>query len=1185
MAAQPQAAGHRVLVSYTAPQSFLSSPNWPKVHAAIAAQLPLRNIHWKSTSKSSVRTIQELDVYLVPLETLRDEHTSQIPVTLLEKPLINVYVVHCEDHDLETYRSVVKKQVKDWHSTVSTRRNQEWLILQIIRPEARAPTGNFFQIKGSVLDKLKADFNTDKRDRCVQVTWVSGNENPLAFAEFANKMKDGILSAFDLAVAQRQEEVKRSEGQQQMPGWNFCTFFILKESLAASYEGMNLLDEALTQYEELEESFYHVWKERNMSWFGPFISAGPNDDSLPLLSVTKKPYRDLILANTITVFDFRIYLLARQCEVLAKIGFLGDVTNKVTSFLGTFGTRLLDAELSLAPFFIQSWKYSSALSVVEQCDKWVTTYKLESAKTPAFNAGKGELLEIARTQLDLIGLKCGHLPERPPFSVSSSRKSRNSTSGGKISNPELLKAIDDRDAFYELYVGTTNRAIDMYAKAGRRKFALKLHGSLAALDLHRGRLASALTTYTSLPAHYAPHMWTSLESYMLSRALDTHATLDKSQDVEWIHILLSFLKTYCEHRGTDLLLHEEDKLEYVSKLVNAMREAASQLENGWHHYTILLDGSYIDVTVQNRLPCVGTFMYSSPFLAHIILQLLPADQVNVTLAGRDSDKLRFISPIEGLPPGKTDLTLFCPTPSSGIFLLESTEIRVAHLLLQYVHKKQAPKGPSTSKQNFPVLVRIPQDLHALDLQISQSHRIELGRASTLTVIVTTGRNDVSRMSVKLSAPGISFRCQETVLGQDHTVPSFEATEDAVVLLGIPEDKTVSFSVPHSDASAFHAMKVTLDVEYTTEAEPSIQRCIRFSRVLVTTLPISVNVEDFFRGKRLISKFTVSTTSHQHVRIAAATLDAPEAGLEGVTIKSCSAKSRGVVTVTPVQPANFLFALDSTNGPVRESLTLYIKYHMLREEVESLIEEQVREVLDDSPSQQEQRVMLVKRLVEALERDATWVDMYGITGELVVPEMLEEDPEINDLLVKITKLLRSHRHSETPDGEWREIRIPVDVPYMNIIAAARIRITSVPFTGGDGSEQKPILYAGQPISAVLTIRTSFHWGSSPGEKTRKYMMRFNVEEMVREWLVSGPKRGDFIAVDDGTHTVPITLIALHHGEFSLPKVTVTALPMPGEVTMGSMAVPSTETYQVHGAEKVLVLPRGGRSTFVVGMGSG
>ena len=38
-------------------------------------------------------------------------------------------------------------------------------------------------------------------------------------------------------------------------------------------------------------------------------------------------------------------------------------------------------------------------------------------------------------------------------------------------------------------------------------------------------------------------------------------------------------------------------------------------------------------------------------------------------------------------------------------------------------------------------------------------------------------------------------------------------------------------------------------------------------------------------------------------------------------------------------------------------------------------------------------------------------------------------------------------------------------------------------------------------------------------------------------------------------------------------------------MGSLSLPSVEIYQIHGAEKILVLPRGGRSTFVVGMGEG
>jgi trafficking protein particle complex subunit 10 len=74
-------------------------------------------------------------------------------------------------------------------------------------------------------------------------------------------------------------------------------------------------------------------------------------------------------------------------------------------------------------------------------------------------------------------------------------------------------------------------------------------------------------------------------------------------------------------------------------------------------------------------------------------------------------------------------------------------------------------------------------------------------------------------------------------------------------------------------------------------------------------------------------------------------------------------------------------------------------------------------------------------------------------------------------------------------------------------------------------------------------------------------------------------------DGSTYTVSIMLIALHHGELSLPRVVVSPMPLAAEMTMGSFTPPSIETYQVHGAEKVLILPRGGRSTFIVGMGEG
>lgn len=71
--------------------------------------------------------------------------------------------------DNDAYKNVVRKQIKDWHNIVSQKRNQEWLILLVVRPDSHVGGKRLFQIKSSILDKIKSDFNVDKRDRCVSL--------------------------------------------------------------------------------------------------------------------------------------------------------------------------------------------------------------------------------------------------------------------------------------------------------------------------------------------------------------------------------------------------------------------------------------------------------------------------------------------------------------------------------------------------------------------------------------------------------------------------------------------------------------------------------------------------------------------------------------------------------------------------------------------------------------------------------------------------------------------------------------------------------------------------------------------------------------------------------------------------------------------------------------------------------
>lgn len=106
---------------------------------------------------------------------------------------------------------------------------------------------------------------------------------------------------------------------------------------------MGLLEDAILTYSELEASFLQSQASSlsgHISWFGKLINPDPNDDSLPLLDISKKPYRDLILHNSITIFDFRVYLLAKHCEALGINGQITELARKASNFLGAFSQRL-----------------------------------------------------------------------------------------------------------------------------------------------------------------------------------------------------------------------------------------------------------------------------------------------------------------------------------------------------------------------------------------------------------------------------------------------------------------------------------------------------------------------------------------------------------------------------------------------------------------------------------------------------------------------------------------------------------------------------------------------------------------------------------------------------------------------------------------------------------------------------
>jgi hypothetical protein len=359
------------------------------------SRLPLHNLNWKSP-KRPLRSIESLHVDVVSSSVaggVPSNSSSNLPATaapakerrhqipgLRQTPYLKLYLLRCDDAD--SYKAVYRKAVRDWlkaHTPASQSSSKksnsqenhdafEWMILHVVLPDTRAasesaaspgPGGrpdsvgsdkNRLLNKGanSIFEKLRADFNGSNKsapDRVAQLKLGALGSQPTQdqreeWDEIISKLKALILASFDLRVRQYEDDIQEKESQRSLPGWNFCTFFVLKEGLARGFESVGLIDDALAGYEELSAelesilatdedggptaSFLPFTEELRSLYSGMKSGTMASDQNYwgqenPTISSTRKNFRELILANNISVFDFKCYVLARKMAVLLRM--------------------------------------------------------------------------------------------------------------------------------------------------------------------------------------------------------------------------------------------------------------------------------------------------------------------------------------------------------------------------------------------------------------------------------------------------------------------------------------------------------------------------------------------------------------------------------------------------------------------------------------------------------------------------------------------------------------------------------------------------------------------------------------------------------------------------------------------------------------------------------------------------
>ena len=374
---------HVELVSNDERQSQLAS--LPPSHTDLGSPQNALEAHATDGTKSSERPTSSGD------PSGRKERRHQIP-GLRQTPYLKIFLLRCED--IDSYKTVARKPLQEWvkeHSPPSQKSSKannqenhdayEWLILHVISPEGNANQTSSDRKATSkrdpsqLVEKIRADFNGTSKaaiDRVAQVQINEGQpgntplgQNPqdgeTGWGDLTFKLKSLILASFDLRVRQYEEDLKEKESQRSLPGWNFNTFFVLKEGLAKGFESVGLVEDALTSYHELSVGLQSVLEgqergdtpvptanslhsfteelldELKSACHDPShsingINGGPKgsdergdatslsaDLGSTVLHTARKPFQELILANQISAFDFQCYIFARQVALLSRL--------------------------------------------------------------------------------------------------------------------------------------------------------------------------------------------------------------------------------------------------------------------------------------------------------------------------------------------------------------------------------------------------------------------------------------------------------------------------------------------------------------------------------------------------------------------------------------------------------------------------------------------------------------------------------------------------------------------------------------------------------------------------------------------------------------------------------------------------------------------------------------------------
>ncbi|KAL3695593.1 hypothetical protein R1sor_009669 [Riccia sorocarpa] len=369
---------------------------WPVVRENFEARVPLRRVILNNKARNPV-LVEKLPVeYILTTDArLRGRTPLEQSPFWFRHPYASVVLVACED--LDEYKQLLKPRLKQ----IVQNDYLEWFIVFVSKTPANDP--NFKQTK-KVYYRLEADFSSKKRERCCKLE--TNVADPAVWEDIEHKVVVCIQNTLDRRVQFYEEEVRRLSEHRFVPNWNFCTFFVMKESLAIMFEMAHLLEDALREYDELEQIYLEIVNAPNMK-YREFGGTDPGDERAAILDASRKPFAQFQLDDAVKEFDFRQYLFARQSVLLFYLNRPAEVAARAFPFIMTFSRSLQQHENKL-PFCLRElWVLTACLTVVKASADRFSPRSVTPDVEKDFYRLQADLYLYARTKLmrlaDLVG--------------------------------------------------------------------------------------------------------------------------------------------------------------------------------------------------------------------------------------------------------------------------------------------------------------------------------------------------------------------------------------------------------------------------------------------------------------------------------------------------------------------------------------------------------------------------------------------------------------------------------------------------------------------------------------------------------------------------------------------------------------------------------------------------------------